>query len=624
MKIILNRLCFLVLLSFSLTTLAKDPQTQLIPVEDFAKLPSFENPQLSPDGKRIAVTLLYNDAHILIVQKLKRPHDKEKETPVIISSGEYFFNWYKWANDDRIIISIRASSYLEGNILNVTRLSSFSRHKGEEPVMFNMTPNADGIYRQQANVISWLDNDPEYILAALDDSGQWAMPHIDKVNVYTGDKTRYFSNSMGFFDFLADKAGNVRIAIKVDTKNNRRGITLYYRETEKDSWEILQKTDYFDNDRLSPARFDEDDPNILLLTSSNMDESTSLDESEIQLFRYNLTQRKILGPYKNVRRKKIIETVEKALPETKVNIVSHDKAKQLYMFRAYSDVHPPEYYLLDLKRKSLDFIASEYPELAKVKLAKMKKVSYQARDGLTIPAFLTLPDGSDEKNLPVIILPHGGPWAEDEWGFNNYVQFFASRGYAVLQPQFRGSTGHGLRHLEAGYGQWGMGIQNDITDGVHWLIKEKIADPKRICIIGSSFGGYAAVTGAAKTPDIYCCAVSINGVLDLKKYISDGQMMLFEGINRAVWNKYSDAEENSPYHLAENIKAPLLLIASEKDTVVPLEHSKKMYKRMLKLKKKVEYVELPGGEHWRTTNSNEQIKLKAIEKFLTKYMEAHK
>lgn len=368
----------------------------------------------------------------------------------------------------------------------------------------------------------------------------------------------------------------------------------------------------------------DDDPNILLLTTSNMDEGLSPDESEVQLFRYDLTHRKVLGPYKDVRKEKLIETVKRALPGMEVEIVSHDKDKQLYMFRVYSDIYPPEYYLLDLARKSMEYIASEFPELVKAKLAKMKKVVYRARDGLTIPAFLTLPAGSDEKNLPVIIFPHGGPWAEDEWGFNNYVQFFANRGYAVLQPQFRGSTGHGLEHLEAGYGQWGMSIQDDITDGVKWLIKEGIADPKRIGIVGSSFGGYAAATGAAKTPDMFCCAVSINGVLDLKAYISSGQKMLFEGINRAVWNKYSDAEENSPYHLAENIKAPLLLIASEKDTVVPFEHSKKMYKRMLKLKKKVEFVELPGGEHWRTTNSNEQIKLKAVEKFLAKYMRVKK
>ena len=156
----------------------------------------------------------------------------------------------------------------------------------------------------------------------------------------------------------------------------------------------------------------------------------------------------------------------------------------------------------------------------------------------------------------MVIYPHGGPWAHDEWGFDNYVQFFASRGYAVFQPQFRGSTGHGIHHQEAGYGQWGYAIQDDITDGVSWLIEQGIADPDRICIVGSSFGGYAAAMGVAKTPDLFRCAISINGVLNFKTFMRSQRRLLFSAINRAITKGDGDSEMASPYHMAKDITAP--------------------------------------------------------------------
>jgi dipeptidyl aminopeptidase/acylaminoacyl peptidase len=288
--------------------------------------------------------------------------------------------------------------------------------------------------------------------------------------------------------------------------------------------------------------------------------------------------------------------------------------------KLYSDISVPQYYLLDLKEQKLVGLASEYPNLENAVLSPMEKVEYEARDGLKIPAYLTIPVNSKKEKLPIVVYPHGGPWAHDEWGFDNYVQFFASRGYAVFQPQFRGSTGFGTAFEEAGYGQWGMKIQDDITDGVRWLIDEGVADPERIAIVGASFGGYAAAMGAAKTPDLYKCIVSINGVLDLKSFHDNGRNYYFDSINRKMWNNWEDVENTSPYHLAENIQAPMLLIAGERDTVVPTAHSKKMHKRLKKLKKTSQYIELENGEHWRTNEENEIVLLKTLEAFLGEHL----
>jgi dipeptidyl aminopeptidase/acylaminoacyl peptidase len=173
------------------------------------------------------------------------------------------------------------------------------------------------------------------------------------------------------------------------------------------------------------------------------------------------------------------------------------------------------FYLVDFATGRADIAGESYPGLAGVTLGEVRFIDYAARDDVEIPAFLTLPPGLGEKNLPLVVLPHGGPHAHDTGDFNWWTQFLATRGYAVLQPQFRGSTGYGAAHRKAGYGQWGGLMQDDVTDGVKAMIKNGLADPARICIAGASYGGYAALAGAAFTPEMYACAISVNGISDL-------------------------------------------------------------------------------------------------------------
>jgi dipeptidyl aminopeptidase/acylaminoacyl peptidase len=591
----------------------------LIPLKQIARLPVFTTPQLSPAGTHVAAIMVLENEQNLVVQQLLAI-DKRREKPFAIDLGEYKFDWFDWANNERLLLGVRITDAVAGDQWNFIRIGAIGRD-GKNPLVFNVEANDNGRYRQIALVVSKLQNDPDHILAALDDTPNgWGEPQVHKVNVNTGKRTLVERNRRGIYRWVADADGQLRIGIRYSLANGQRKATVLYRETDSDSWQKLQKTDYFDHERLEPYRFDKEDPNILLVTSATLADQDQLNEGESTLYRYDLQKREIAGEYENTALREVQDAVENVLADKHVEMVSRDAADNLFLFRVYSDTLSPEYYLLNRSAGKLDYVAAEYPELIDYELAEMQEVSYAARDGLNIPALMTLPVAAKPEKLPFVIYPHGGPWAHDNWGFDNYVQFFANRGYGVFQPQFRGSTGLGVAHEEAGYGQWGYAIQDDISDGVQWLIDEGFADPERICIVGSSFGGYAAAAGLAKTPELYTCGISINGVMDLKQFVDSSRKQFFGNVNKAMWNSRSEAEEASPYHLAKNIRAPLLLIASEDDTVVPSKHSKRMYKKLKRNKQAVQYEVLPGGEHWRTNEKLELQKLALIEEFLARHL----
>jgi dipeptidyl aminopeptidase/acylaminoacyl peptidase len=609
----------LVILLLLVTGAVANAETR-IPVEEFARLPAFLSPKISPDGLRLVSTVTYDGKPLVLVQKLTIGEDQTPEKPIVLGTGEYFIHWYEWANSERLIMSVRATDAVRGKLVNYTRLFSVS-HDGENSIFLNMTPNKNGYYRMNPGVVCWLEKDPEHIYATLDENpDEWLAPEVDKVNIYTGEKKRILRNGLKVYRWLSDSDGNIRVGVRYKNRYSGNDVTVYYRDSNDDEWGVFQKLDFYEDGRLIPIGFHEEDPNILLVSTQFEDDGAESFQGDVAVYAYDLTLKKVTGPYVDERKKGIEALVEDAVPGRKIKFVSKDRAKNRYVLKLYSDVHIPSYYLLDLQEGIVTELGSQYPGLENAVLSPMEKVEYEARDGLKIPAFLTLPVNAEKENLPLVVYPHGGPWTHDEWGFDRYVQFFASRGYAVFQPQFRGSTGFGSTFEEAGYGQWGLKIQDDITDGVKWLIDQGIADPERIAIVGASFGGYAAAMGAAKTPDLYSCAVSINGVLDLKYFFEDSRSLYFESISRETWNDREDIQATSPYHMAENIQAPMLLIAGRKDTIVSWKHSKKMHKKLKKLKKDSQYIELENGEHWRTNEENEIVKLKALEDFLGKYL----
>jgi dipeptidyl aminopeptidase/acylaminoacyl peptidase len=277
-------------------------------------------------------------------------------------------------------------------------------------------------------------------------------------------------------------------------------------------------------------------------------------------------------------------SVDAALPD-RVNRLSGDPSNKILVY-SYSDVDPGVWYLLDMKSMKMTEIVRRLPLVRSQLMRPMEILTYQARDGLSIPAYLTRPDKTAP--APLIVMVHGGPTSRDYWGWNQEVQMLAAHGYTVFQPQFRGSSGFGKTYESAGYGQWGLAMQDDITDGIKYLVTKGIADPKRICIYGGSYGGYAALWGMVKNPELYRCGVSFAGVSDIELMFHDGSDRTDDNYAMDLMkSKIGDAKKNrqkfddvSPLKHADQIRGPILLMHGDHDQRVPIEHSEKMMKAL--------------------------------------------
>lgn len=319
--------------------------------------------------------------------------------------------------------------------------------------------------------------------------------------------------------------------------------------------------------------------------------------------------------------------VSRAFPQRSVELFGRSANGERILARVSGPSVPPVYYLVDFAERRADIVGEAYPALTDVPLGSVQATSYAARDGTQIPAYLTLPPRSEGKNLPLVVLPHGGPESRDEFEFDWFAQFLATRGYAVLQPQFRGSTGFGDDFRRAGYGEWGGLMQDDVTDGVKALVERGVADPRRVCIVGASYGGYAALAGATLTPDLYACAVSINGLSDLPMAVGQTKMTSgTESDSYAYWRKSigsaHDAKlaERSPARRAGGAKAPVLLLHGVEDTVVPISQSRTMARALKDAGRPHELIELPGEDHWLSRSATRIRVLEETERFLAAHL----
>jgi dipeptidyl aminopeptidase/acylaminoacyl peptidase len=308
----------------------------------------------------------------------------------------------------------------------------------------------------------------------------------------------------------------------------------------------------------------------------------------------------------------------------RVAVFGRSEDGQRVLARVETPASPPVYYFVDFAKGTADTVGEAYPALIDVKLGEVKAISYAARDGAAVPAYLTIPPGSDGKNLPLVVLPHGGPEARDDYAFDWWAQFLATRGYAVLQPQFRGSTGFGVAWENAGRKQWGGMMQDDVTDGVKAMIAQGVADSARICIVGASYGGYAALAGAAFTPELYRCAVSVNGVANLPAMLSyQKEHAGAESDSLAYWRDHiggstdKQVVEKSPAKAADQFRVPVMIMHAVNDTVVPDSQSKEMVRELEKRKKPVTFVSLAGEDHWLSQSATRTQMLKELDKFLS-------
>jgi dipeptidyl aminopeptidase/acylaminoacyl peptidase len=301
------------------------------------------------------------------------------------------------------------------------------------------------------------------------------------------------------------------------------------------------------------------------------------------------------------------ESIVAGFPDKKVRLVSATPDRQKLVIFTNGPHDAGTYLLVDVAAKKAIKVGLAYPDLKPEDVATVQYIHYKAADGTIIPAYLTLPNGRDPKNLPLIVLPHGGPGARDQGGFDWFAQPVASRGYAVLQPEYRGSTGYGKAHLEAGYGEWGRKMQTDLSDGVRYLASQGVIDPKRVCIFGWSYGGYAAMAGPAIDPGVYRCAVAGAGVSDLGKMLAwERDRSSKDSIVVRFWKRFmfgsrpqsESLDSVSPARQASRVQVPMLLIHGKQDYTVPVEQSQDYADALKRAGRDVTLVILPNDDHY--------------------------
>jgi dipeptidyl aminopeptidase/acylaminoacyl peptidase len=603
------------------TTLAQ--QSPLIPMREFFRNPEMVAFELSPNGEYLAFLTSWENRLNVHVRKI----GEEKITRVTGSKERDIIS-YEWKGNGRII-------YVQDTGGDENYRAYAVSIDGTNPK--ELTP----FEKVQVNIIDILEDNPDEMLISMNKRDP-RLFDVYRINVNTGEMKMIAENPGNIDTWLTDNKGNLRVAVTTDGVNT----SLLYRETEADSFRTLITTTF--KERIAPLYFTFDD--AALYVASN------LDRDKDAIYTYDVKNGKLLGLiYENPEvdvdrllrsklrkvitgvtyvtdkthyhfldneRRELQETLEKQLPGKEVAVASLSKDETKALVVTYSDKSRGTYYFFDRKTGKLGKLADVSPWLDEGQMADQKPIQYNSRDGLTIHGYLTLPKGVAPKNLPVVVNPHGGPWYRDRWGFNPEVQFLANRGYAVLQMNFRGSTGYGKAFWQASFKEWGRAMQDDITDGVEWLIKEGIADPKRVAIYGGSYGGYATLAGLTFTPDLYACGVDYVGVSNMFTFLNSFPPYWEIGL-KMVYEMVGDPEKDkelltavSPFFHADRIKAPLLVAQGANDPRVNKAESDQIVSALKERGIDVPYLVKENEGHGFMNEENRFDFYRAMEQFL--------
>lgn len=604
-----------------------EQRASIVPLEDFFKDPEKAAYRISPDGQRIIFRAPHMGRMNVFIQNL----GDTAATPLTHETERNLYDAY-WESNERILFVKDVGGDENTHILSV---------KPDGSDLKDHTP----FEKVQASVIDILEDKPNEILLQHNKRN----PQIFDVywlNLATGETKMVAENPGNITGWITDHDGKIRAATTSDGVNT----SVLYRPTEKDRFKTVITTDF--KESISPVLFTFDNKNLYCLSNLGRDkiavaELDPLTGKEVRVLYENpeadvtgvdysrkrkvltivysetdKTQKHFLDPEAEAINKKI----QQQIPDYEFTITRHNDDEDKLLVNVGSDRYFGGYYFYDVKADKLTKLADYKPWLKEDNMAEMKPITYTSRDGLTIHGYLTLPKGVEPKNLPVVINPHGGPWARDSWGFNPEVQFLANRGYAVLQMNFRGSTGYGKKFWKASFKQWGRTMQDDITDGVRWLIKEGVADSTRIAIYGGSYGGYATLAGVTLTPELYSCAVDYVGVANMftfmktiPPYWEPYRKMFYEMVGDPKADSVMLAEVSPVLH-ADKIKVPLLVAQGANDPRVNKAESDQMVEALRKRGVTVEYIVKENEGHGFYNQENKMDFYGAMEKFFEQHL----
>jgi dipeptidyl aminopeptidase/acylaminoacyl peptidase len=602
--------------------------------------PEISGAEISPDGSQITFIKPFKGVRNIWVKSVAQTFDKAR--PITADTTRPVRNYF-WSRDSKYVLYVQD----KGGDENYRIYAVDPMAPGDPvPPARDLTP----MPQVRAMIFDVPKTTPGEIIVGLNDR-RADLHDVYRLNLATAEKTLLWKNDQNVAGWVTDLKGALRVGIRQTPDG---GMELLRVEANS----LVPFYTVTADESVSPLRFTPDGSKFYLQTNKG----TGLDKLELQLFdiktgEATLVERdpenevdfgdalfsdvtdELLATFYTGDRQRVYPKQKqfgedwnkmlKALPNGEVSITNMTADENTWLLSVSSDVDPGSRYVYDRKTGKAELLYRSRPDLPSEQLAPMKPVTYKARDGMVIHAYLLTPKGGSSTDLPTVIMPHGGPWARDFWGYNALAQFLANRGYAVFMPNFRGSTGYGKQHLNAGNKQWGTGfMQHDLTDGVQYLIDQKVADPKRVGIFGGSYGGYATLAGLAFTPDLYAAGVSYVGpsnIITLLKTIPP----YWAPIKRTFAIRVGDIdkpedvkmlEQQSPLNSAKNIKASLLVIQGANDPRVKKAESDQIVVALRDLGRTVEYMVAPDEGHGFAGRENRLAAFTALEKFFAKQL----
>lgn len=641
------------MLLFCFEGFANDVKKTHVPAEAFAE-EAFSQIKLSPDGTRVLQEVSFANKTVIAVSSLTHPN----QAPVSIYSSdnkEFTFRWARWVNNDRILISImfpskRSFSNFGFNYDQFTsqdtRLISV-RADGSGAFSLVNPKSFRGKYQAaiQDGIIDMMPEDGKHVLLQMSEGDMNPDISVYKYNVEDGSREVVHSSRHTFYNWITDRNHKVRVGLSRLEREEEK-FEVHVCDPDGKNWRRAWAFEVFSKQEVWPLGFGKD-PNLLYVSAQHegrdaiftvdlrdpkltlnlkfsdpyQDVSGGLIYSQIKGDYVGVTmegQGSVATNYWDQEYREIKSEINEAFPNRYTFFVSRDASEKNYLLSTSASNIAPEYFLGNIETGKVNLYGKLYPQLDNVAMAKKRTLKISNRHGDELPSFITLPISHQSGTLPMVLLVHGGPQSHDRDNFDPWVQFLAHRGYAVLQVNFRGSNGYGSKHYEAGLRKWGEAMQDDLSDAVRWAIKEKIADPKRIAIVGASYGGYAALMGAAKTPELYRAAFSFAGVSDIVALGLDSR-------NERVFAKQvGDLDKdrarlrgNSPVNLAENIKIPLLMIHGTKDRSVDYQQAVIMAKALDSAgNKNYRLITQENGDHHLSAYDHRLQFFQELERFL--------
>ncbi|MFL6373778.1 MAG: S9 family peptidase [Pyrinomonadaceae bacterium] len=604
--------------------------------------PEYAGAQISPDGKYISFVKPFNGTMNVWVKGVSepfaaaRPMTNDQKRPV----ASYF-----WSRDSRYILFVQDNGGDEN--FNVYAVSPADMPAAGSPV-----PTARNITAGKkiaANIAAVPRSEPDSIYVGLNERDA-AWHDLYKINIATGERKLIIENKDRLGGYVFDNSDKLRLALR----SPQNGDTEFLRVNADGTTTKIYSCDIFES--CGPVGFTKDNKKAYIQTNKGSLDLTELDTLDLDTGSTAKVESDPLGKvdlgdvsFSDVTHDLIATTYE----DDRVRTVWHDKNFQKdydyiksklgdrdigmgsstadetkFIVSAHSDVDPGTVWLYDRKTHDLSKLYQSRENLDRGALSPMTAIHYKSSDGLEIPAYLTVPKGTSGKNLPILVIPHGGPWGRDSWGYNPWAQFWANRGYAVLEPNFRASTGYGKKFLNAGNNEWGQKMQDDITWGVKYLISQGVADPKRVGIMGGSYGGYATLAAVTFTPDVYAAAVAYCAPSNLQTllqsippYWEAGRVIFYKRMGDPNTQEgLAQIKRQSPYYFADKIKTPLMIVQGANDPRVNKREADQMVVALRDRSYPVEYILAPDEGHGFHRPVNNMAMFASAEKFFAKYL----